>query len=889
MAVEGIARTGCGGAMRVLVPPHYTAGEPPPAAEPPSSEPPSAGRPPAEPPLRGRDAEVAVLAASISRLRDGRGGVLVIEGPPGAGASRLTREARAIAAASSICVLRGIGGLRKLSAQAEQRFRLLRSVQDRLRRAALDRPLLIVVDDLQWRDAGTLLALRTLPARLAAQPILWLVTVRGGSPGADAGATVARLADGGARTVRLGPLPDAAVAAIARDLLGAEPGGDVLDLLRQAGGRPLLVIGAVRGMLADGAVAWTDGVAHLAGRPAPIHSYGSPRRLLGHLSPLALEVLQIASVLGGDLEAGRLADLSGRTIAELVAPLQEAVDAGLVRPTDPLAFRHDGVREAVRRTVPADVRRALRRRAADLSLAQGAPLGQVALAMAETAEPGDRETAALLRRALHRAAPDTAATIARRAVALAPAGSAERAAAVADALPLLTRAGRGREGLELAETALVDPLTAPVEARIRQGAAVSAMMRGSFTGMLRHSRAGAALAGVPEGAHAHLTALRCLATLLTGDVPAAERLLAPAAEAATRAGNDAALALLHTADSIIRALRLDFTEAQRLAAEAVEAAGRAPDASALSFPAVWRASLYAMMGDAEEALREASKGVTAARRPGHAHGLNLWPAARAHILLAAGRPAEARAEAEAALTTAGGSGAGGAVSRAARSVIRHVDALTDGAAGGLPPRFLDPADDPSLVRTALEAGRRREAAATVAKAERRADLNPGVPFFAAVAAHTRGLLDENVEAVERAVVILREIDRPLSLAAALEDAGRLLMESDREAAAEHLAKAEAAYAEAGAGNAVARVRRLLGSAGRRRVKRRRAAQGWDALTPAEQRVASLVAEGASNRQAAEQLFLSPATVGTHLMHAFRKLGVNSRVELARAYLERGAG
>ncbi|CNF54265.1 regulatory protein [Mycobacterium tuberculosis] len=616
---------------------------------------------------------------------------------------------------------------------------------------------------------------RTLPARPAAQPILWLVTVRSGAPGADPGAALARLAAGGARTVRLA------------------------------------------------------GVAQLTGRPATIHSRGSVRRLLDGLSPLALEVLRIASVLSGDLEAGRLADLSGRPVAELVAPLQEVIDADLVRPTDPLTFRHDGIREAVRRTVPPDQRRALRRRAADLSLAQGAPLDQVALAMAETAEPGDPETAALLRRALRQAAPDTAATLARRSVALAPAGSAERAAAVADALPLLARVGRARESLELAATALGGPLPAPLEARIRQGAAISAMTHGSFADMLRHSRAGAALDGVPEAVRAHLTALRCLATLLTGDVRPAERLLAPAAETASRAGGDAALALLRTAASMISAFRLDFTAAQRLAAEAVQAAGRAPDASPQCFPAVWRASLHAMMGEVDEGLREASEGGTAARRP-----------------------------------------------------------LVSGAAFGPPARLLDPADDPWVVRTALEASRRGEAAAAVAKAERRAALNPGVPFFTAVAAHARGLLDGDAASVERAVESLRGIARPLELASALEDAGRLLMESDRGAAAEHLAEAETVYAGAGAGHAAARVRRLR-PAGRRRTKRRRAAQGWDALTPAEQRVASLVAEGASNRQAAERLFLSPATVGTHLMHAFRKLGVNSRVELARIHLERGAG
>ncbi len=45
----------------------------------------------------------------------------------------------------------------------------------------------------------------------------------------------------------------------------------------------------------------------------------------------------------------------------------------------------------------------------------------------------------------------------------------------------------------------------------------------------------------------------------------------------------------------------------------------------------------------------------------------------------------------------------------------------------------------------------------------------------------------------------------------------------------------------------------------------------------------LIAHGATNREAAERLFLSPHTVNTHLRHAFEKLGVRSRVQLARLY------
>jgi DNA-binding CsgD family transcriptional regulator len=61
---------------------------------------------------------------------------------------------------------------------------------------------------------------------------------------------------------------------------------------------------------------------------------------------------------------------------------------------------------------------------------------------------------------------------------------------------------------------------------------------------------------------------------------------------------------------------------------------------------------------------------------------------------------------------------------------------------------------------------------------------------------------------------------------------------------------------------------------------RRPATGWEALTGAERRVAHLVAEGLTNREVAERLFLSRYTVETHLKHVFAKVGVSSRAELA---------
>ena len=60
------------------------------------------------------------------------------------------------------------------------------------------------------------------------------------------------------------------------------------------------------------------------------------------------------------------------------------------------------------------------------------------------------------------------------------------------------------------------------------------------------------------------------------------------------------------------------------------------------------------------------------------------------------------------------------------------------------------------------------------------------------------------------------------------------------------------------------------------------------LTPVEQRVVELVAAGRTNREVAAALFLSTRTVEGHLSHVYGKLGVRSRVELART-LEREAG
>jgi DNA-binding NarL/FixJ family response regulator len=95
----------------------------------------------------------------------------------------------------------------------------------------------------------------------------------------------------------------------------------------------------------------------------------------------------------------------------------------------------------------------------------------------------------------------------------------------------------------------------------------------------------------------------------------------------------------------------------------------------------------------------------------------------------------------------------------------------------------------------------------------------------------------------------------------------------KRAAREAIEAALAGFEEIGAPGWAKRARRELG-----RIGGRTRSEGF---TPAERRVADLVASGRTNAEVAAALFLSERTVASQLSHVYAKLGVRSRTELAR--------
>ncbi|GLX22696.1 helix-turn-helix transcriptional regulator [Streptomyces lavendulae subsp. lavendulae] len=839
--------------------------------------------------------------------------------------------------------LSGARRLRDLAATPGQRFWLLQELGDRLREAARSGPLLVVLDDLQWCDDLTLLTFHTLAAGLASHPILWLAAVRAGSVPSGVRTTLDRIRQAGAHGLVLGALADRAVGRITEDVLGAPPDPEVLRLAHRAEGVPQLLV-ELLGSLREEAVTIENGTARLsAGPPAP-RELPSVVRRLGQLSDEARQLVRTAAAAGGTVTVELLAELLGRSPAALITAVRESLDADLLAESgDRLAFRHDLTREAVEAGLPLPLRQALSRQAAGPTPGR-APAD--AARRAGSSAPGDAGPGAAAEADRQRTeaaelagtAPGTAAERSLKALELTPADAPERPRVVAETIPLLWQTGRAAQARELGATTLAAGGLGPEDEALVRLALARLAVQFDFSEAVRQARAGAALPGISLTARGRLLAMLAVGLSVSGEHAAAEQAAAQAWDTAAAAGDRTAEATLTTVRSAVSFHRMDLAEAFRQAERSAALADALGVSTSLWLPeALWHALLANTTGRTAEALAVAEEGIRTTREQGRTAATRMWLMTRTRILLETGRLSDARADAEAASPPAGEPGPGNladvtlryvmlrvalhtgdrktaeayaAQARRMRSddapVVRHfgtwmlalmadyegrpdramaeLDAVMTSPAADRPAYagLIDPADAPVLVRLALRAGRHERAEQAVAMAEQRAALNPGLPFLAATAAHARGLLDNDLAPLVRAVRLYEDCPRVLARASALEDAGRKLATTREPEAVPYFETALALYVRAGAERDVARVRRRLRAAGvRRRPSTPGLCDAWPELTAAELRVVRLVARGLTNRQAAEHLSLSPHTVSSHLRRAFTKLGVTSRAELTR--------
>jgi DNA-binding NarL/FixJ family response regulator len=175
----------------------------------------------------------------------------------------------------------------------------------------------------------------------------------------------------------------------------------------------------------------------------------------------------------------------------------------------------------------------------------------------------------------------------------------------------------------------------------------------------------------------------------------------------------------------------------------------------------------------------------------------------------------------------------------------------------------------------------RDRARELAQAELADVESFGAPRAVGVASRVAGLVEggeHGLELLERSVRALRDSPALLERARSLGELGAARRRAgERTAARELLAEALDLAARCGAGPLAGRVREELRAAGAR--PRREWRTGVEALTPSELRIVRLAVEGRTNREIAQELYVTLKTVEGHLSRAYTKLGIDGRGQL----------
>jgi len=802
---------------------------------------------------------------------------------------------------------------------------------------ALRRPALLAIDDLHWVDAPSLRWLIYLARRLEGLPLLVVAALRPPGQSQHPELLTELVADPATAVVRPAALGVESVAALARKTLADDPDERFCAACHQAtGGNPLFIRALLDTLAAEGVAPTAEASArvHEVG-PEPVARAVTLR--LSRLPPEARTLARAVAILDG-AEPALAAALAGLERDVAVSAAAQLAGSDILRAERRLEFIHPVVGAAVQQQISPGERATEHRRAAALLTEAGAEPERAAAHLLLVPPASDAFIVPILNeaaaRAVARGAADTAVAYLRRALEetptddaraeiLAQLGMTERlvdAPAAANDLGEASRLtddparqaqialeygrvlfwiGRNREAIEIFQAAIEQ--LGPEQNELRQ------LFQAELIG-----------AGWWE-AELYPPVQRLLAEVTEEELQGgslSDALLAALSFHEMRGGSDrertVALAERSLASESLEresaaavhfaALPLSFAAMTDTAAavydRAVADARRRGDIFSVGRLLGFRGLLETERGDLIAAAEDLREAVEIMQARGALLNLYYDASFLADLLLERGEVEEA--EAALALTELGeqfppsvhSSFFGDVRGKLRLETHRPVEALADFTEVG---RILEAVEihNPAFrawrshAALALHALGRDDEGCELATEELALARRWGAPRPIGVALRALGLVQEGRQGeshLHEAVEVLAGSSARLEHAKALVDLGAMLRRTNRrKEARDPLQQGLELARKCGAKPLAERAHTELVATGAR--PRRLVFSGREALTPSERRVAAMAAEGMTNREIAQALFVTPGTVEVHLSSSYRKLDISSRSQLPQALAE----
>jgi DNA-binding CsgD family transcriptional regulator len=881
---------------------------------------------------RAAPAGIAVLHARPNDLDRGL--------PFGVARQLLERRVRAATQGEAVTLLEGAAGdalgplgIADVDPAGHTDLRSLHGLHWLAANLAGRQPLLLCVDDAHWADRTSMRWLLYMAPRIVDLSLGVAIATRTSEPGSEQDVLDALLLDDATTVVEPRPLTASAVSVLMSSALPAAtaPGLDVA-CHHSTGGNPLLVSELLRELAAAGEAPTTE----------QLNGYGIEavaryvRRRLHALDPNATSIARAVAVIGDGATPVDVAAMCGLDEGTVRSVAVELVGTQILASDMLLGFVHPLVRAAVYGEMAPVQRAALHRRAAQLLEVRGAS-ENAAVHLLQVDPRGDPHAVKALcdagAAAAANGAPEAAATFLRRALAEPPEPGASRASVLAGlgAAEALARVdgfddhlrraiGETTDVEQRAELALslgraLTSLGDAADAFELMEAALEAVGRERSVGpMLEAELLAVAHASAELRPRVASRALHHIERLERGEVvdPMVHGALSPwllerpAVERAVEAAESA------LADPRLNAGQMD-TLVVPVIGYTLLGAGRIRRAGDVFDAAIARAERRGevLIRGVASALRSdvCLRGGEVVKAEGDARV--AWECAVGDGLARASQPLP--------LVVAGGVLVNALVTRGhleeaqgyvdrmpdplplrcelflpARAELRLAqgrldDAIADLRAVGelLGEEFYKPIQNwRARLAVALARAGEHEEARALAAAELRQAQRWGVPLALGVAYTAAGVVEGGpggVALLERAVALLARTEGRLDHALALIELGALLRrQGSRAVAREPLRAGMDLAARCGATAHADRAHAELITAGARPRRDRRFLTGPESLTASELRVASLAAEGLTDRAIAQRLYVTQSAVRFHMRNTFRKLGIGARADLAAA-------